>query len=57
MEGLQAMFPVYLPRRMESGEDEQKYDTGISQNENNINQNFSILYNKLVEIEARLNGG
>ena len=57
MEGLQAMFPIYLPRPMESGEDAEQHGIGISQNENNINQNFSILYNKLVEIEARLNGG
>ena len=57
MANIQAMFPVYLPRRMENGEDQQKYDTNISQNENNLMQNFNILYNKLVELEDRLNGG
>lgn len=52
--GLQAMFPVYLPRSMPSGMRREEYDMNVAQNENNLNQNFSILYQKLFEIEQLL---
>ena len=43
MAGLEPMRPIYLPKRqlMESDED---YDTGIVQNEENLNQNLNRLY-------------
>lgn len=53
-EGMQSMFPVYLPR-IGSSEDKETQARQIAQNENNINQNFATLYNKLAEIESILN--
>ena len=51
--GMQALFPVILPRRSEQG-DAQEVDGRIAQNENNLNQNFQILQQKILELEARL---
>lgn len=52
--GVQAMFPVLLPRRAQQSEPEDAYDTMVAQNENSLNQNFSILYQKLNEMEEKL---
>ena len=51
--GMQAMFPVVLTRRGEQG-DTREIDDRIAQNENNLNQNFQNLYQKVLELEARL---
>lgn len=55
--GVQALFPVYLPRQMQKGERREEHDDAVAQNENNLNQNFSILYQKLVEMEEKLSKG
>lgn len=55
--GVQALFPVLLPRRMDKEASPEEYDTQVAQNENNLNQNFSILYQKLLEIEEQLQNG
>ena len=49
--GLQTMRPVYLPKRqtMESDED---YDTGIVQNEENLNQNLNALYSAITALQG-----
>jgi len=47
MAKLQSLFPVYLPKTREDGQSQEDYETAITQNENNINQNFSILFNAL----------
>ena len=52
--GTQAMFPVYLPRQIVKGQSREDYDTSVAQNENNLNQNFSILYGKVAELEEYL---
>lgn len=52
--GIQALFPVQLPRSRREREREEEYDTLIAQNENNLNQNFSILYQKFLEMEEQL---
>ncbi len=52
--GIQALFPVFLPRKLDGGINTEDYNMSISQNENNLNQNFSILYQKLVELEESL---
>ena len=52
--GIQALFPVALPREPQRGLRREEYDTQIAQNENNLNQNFSILYQKLIEMEEKL---
>ena len=51
--GLMALFPVYL-ERMGREEDLEAVNSRIAQNENNLNQDLSILYNKLLELEAAL---
>ena len=51
--GLQALFPVYLERAGRE-EDVEAVNSRIAQNENNLNQDLSILYNKLLELEAAL---
>ena len=51
--GLMALFPVYLERA--GGEENlQAVNSRIAQNENNLNQDLMILYNKLLEREEAL---
>ena len=52
--GIQTMFPVYLARQIMSGQSREEYDIAVAQNENNLNQNFAILYAKVAELEAIL---
>ncbi len=52
--GLQALFPIYLSRLPQQGEDRDAYDSSVAQNENNLNQNLELLYGKLLEIESAL---
>ena len=52
--GMQALFPVYLGRMPSSAVDRDAYDSSVAQNENNLNQNLELLYNKLIEIESAL---
>ena len=51
--GLMALCPVYL-ERMGREEDQEAVNSRIAQNENNLNQDLAILYNKLLELEAAL---
>lgn len=51
---MQAMFPLYLSRRPRAEEDALAADSAIAQNENNLNQNFATLYNKIMELENAL---
>ena len=52
--GLQALFPVYLARMAREGAGREEYDISVAQNESNLNQNLTILYEKLAELEAYL---
>ena len=52
--GMQALFPVYLGRLPSASVDRDAYDSSVAQNENNLNQNLELLYNKLLEIESAL---
>ena len=52
--GMQAMFPIYLGRMPQDGEDRDAYDSSVAQNENNLNQNFAILFDKIAELESAL---
>lgn len=52
--GMQALFPIYLGRMPQSGENRDTYDSGVAQNENNLNQNLELLYGKLLELESAL---
>ena len=46
---LQSLFPVYLPKSRTEDQSKEDYETQITQNENNINQNFTILFNAIRE--------
>ncbi len=50
--GMQALFPVYLGRMPGADLDREAYDSSVAQNENNLNQNLELLYNKIMEIES-----
>ena len=50
MAEMQTVFPVYLPKRMDADDTEEEYDTGVARNENLLNQNFSMLYNRIAEL-------
>ena len=52
--GMQAMFPIYLSRMPEQGADRDAYDIAAAQNEANLNQNLSILADKIAAIESYL---
>lgn len=51
---MMAMFPIYLARSREGKINYDEYNSQIAQNEMNINQNFDLLYFKLIELEQRL---
>ena len=51
--GMMALFPVYLERTGPQ-EDTEAANSRIAQNENNLNQDLAILYNKLLELEKAL---
>lgn len=46
---LQALFPVQLPQRAEDVTKED-FEISVAQNENNINQNFDILFRAIREL-------
>ena len=50
--GMQALFPVYLGRMPSASVDRDAYDASVAQNENNLNQNLELLFNKLLELES-----
>ena len=50
--GLMALFPVYLERAGRE-EDVEAVNSRIAQNENNLNQDLSILYNKSTAASPR----
>ena len=52
--GMQALFPVYFGRMPSANVDRDAYDASVAQNENNLNQNLELLYNKLMELESAL---
>lgn len=47
---LQSLFPIYLPKSKTDDQSKEDYETQIAQNENNLNQNFTILFNALREL-------
>ena len=51
---MQALFPVYLARMATEADTRDEYDSAIAQNENNLNQNFELLYRRLLELEAAI---
>lgn len=55
--GMQAMFPVYLPRLAPEGARREEYDAAVAANETNLNQNLENLFQKIARIEAHLGDG
>lgn len=53
MNGMQALFPIYLARPQEN-ETNDAYSSAIAQNENNLNQNFELISQKLMELETAI---
>jgi len=51
MATLEPMKPIYLPKRQGEVPDED-YDTGIVQNEENLNQNINRLYSAVTELQS-----
>ena len=51
---LSAPFPVQLPKRMTPDENPEDYDTGVTQNTDNINQNFTEQHTAILDVLARL---
>ena len=52
--GMQALFPIYLGRMPSASIDRDAYDASVAQNENNLNQNLELLYNKLLDLESAI---
>ena len=50
--GMQALFPIYLSRMATESDRKDLFDSAVAQNENNLNQNFELLYRKLLALEA-----
>ena len=49
MPNLQSLFPVYLPKKQKD-EDDERYETNITENENNLNQNLNILFEAVQQL-------
>lgn len=54
---IQALFPVQFARSRNDEMDKQEYDDLIAQNENNMNQNFEILMNAILELSDIIERG
>ena len=54
--GMQALFPVYLARMIRDGGRREEYDISVAQNEANLNQNLTVLHQKITELETVLAG-
>ncbi len=51
---MQALYPVYMPKSMTKDETPEEHDSSVAQNEDAMNQNFTNLYNKALDLEERL---
>lgn len=51
---MQPLQPVFFAVPMEKGEDKQNYTTGITRNQDALNQDLGAMYNKINELEVRL---
>lgn len=51
---MRALYYVSLPSERGENEDAQRHDEDIKANENCLNQNFSLLAEKIYEYEARI---
>ncbi len=51
---IESMSPIYLARKQLEGEEDEDYNTSISQNEGLLNQNFKILYDAISDLASRI---
>ena len=54
MADIEAMAPIYFPRKQGEGETDEDYNTSITQNEAYANNNFKVLYDALSEAQAQI---
>ena len=51
---VQALFPVQFPRLKDKDQNIDDYNASIAQNENNLSQNQSIIFEELLLLRARI---
>lgn len=54
MMDMRALYYIALATGMEKGQDKQRYDEEVKANENFLNQNFTVMTQKLAELTARI---
>lgn len=48
------LTPIYLPKPMREGEDQETYEITVTANEENLNQNLTYLNDRIFALESRL---
>lgn len=48
------LTPIYLPKPMREGEDQEMYEVTITANEENLNQNLTYLNDRIFALESAL---
>ena len=51
---MRSLYYVYLPTERRQENDVKRYEDWVKKNENCMNQNFTLLADKIYEFEARL---
>lgn len=51
---MRALYYVLLPAERDESDDKQSFEEYVKANENRLNQNFSLLAEKIYEFELRL---
>lgn len=51
---MQALFPVYLSRLRKQETTTEDYDQAVAVNEENLNQNLSILYQEIESLQEQV---
>ena len=51
---MRSLYPVYLPVENTDEHDVKQYNDWVKKNENCLNRNFTLLTDKLFELETRL---
>lgn len=54
MTDMRALYYIALPTGLQKGQDRQRYEEHIKANENFLNQNFTVIAQKITELAARI---
>lgn len=54
MTDMRALYYIALPTGLQKGQDRQRYEEQIKANENFLNQNFTVIAQKITELAARI---